>query len=96
MKRNFGFVGVHLTLLAAAISMLALQRYLWQLKLAAQGYGPYMTVSYLVDYSAFFVLIDLLLLGWSLRSSENARILSLAWPLLFFVGGLYVLVGNNV
>ena len=76
--------------------MLFLQRYIWLLGLAARGYGPYQTLSYLISVSAVAVLLDLAILWWALRRSRPERILSVLWPALFFSGVLIVVLANNI
>jgi len=83
------------TLLAGAIGLLFLQRYIWLLRIAEQGYGPYQTVAQVTGISAFFIVIDLLILWWALRGSRFERNLSMVWPALFFGSALLILVANN-
>ena len=94
-RRHLGLVGAHALLLAGAVGLLFLQRYLWVLQIAAQGYGPYQSVSYLAEMSAAVTLIDLLVLRWSLRGPRTDRAVSLLWPALFFGTALFVLAANN-
>ena len=75
--------------------MLFLQRFIWLLRIAEQGYGPYQTVAYLTEISAFFIVIDLLILGWALRGSRTEKNLSMLWPALFFGSAFLILVANN-
>ena len=96
LRENVGFIGTHISLLAGAIGMLFLQRYIWLSRIAQQGYGPYQTASYLATLSVVWVVIDLLLLRWVLKGSGTDRIVSLLWPGLFFFTAFYVLVGNNL
>jgi hypothetical protein len=95
LRNNLGYVGTHAFLLAGAVGMLFLQRYIWLLRIAEQGYGPYQTVSYLATLSAVMVLIDLLVLKWALRGSQTSKIVSLLWPTFFFLSALWVVIGNN-
>jgi hypothetical protein len=95
-RGNFGYVGAHALLLAGATGLLFLQRYLWLLKIAQQGYGPYQTASYLLVVSAAFVIIDLLVLRWALGSSRKGKRISLLWPALFLAGALFILLANAV
>jgi hypothetical protein len=90
-----GCVGVHVTLLAGAIGLLFLQRYIWLLGIAEQGYGPYQTVAQVTGISAFFIVIDVLIVWWALRGSRIERKLSMLWPALFFGSALLILVANN-
>ena len=46
LGQSAGYLGAHVSLLAGAIGMLFLQRYIWLLRTAQQGYGPYQTASY--------------------------------------------------
>ena len=89
-------MGGHALLLAGAIGLLFLQRYLWLLEIAEKGYGPYQTVSQIVGLSAVMVLIDLAILWWALKGPQINRVISLLWPALFFGSAVWVLVGNNV
>lgn len=75
--------------------MLFLQRYIWLLKIAEQGYGPYQTVAYITEISAVFLVIDLFILRWALRGSRTERNVSLLWPAFFPISALLMLVGNN-
>jgi hypothetical protein len=111
LRRNLGYVGAHALLIAGAIGLLfVLQRYLWLLKIAEQGYGPYLTVPYLtvpyltvpyltvpylVGLSAVMILIDLAILRWALRGPQAGRIISLLWPAFFFGSALWVILANN-
>jgi len=83
------------TLLAGAIGLLFLQRYIWLLRIAEQGYGPYQTVAQVAGISAFFTVIDVLVLWWALRGSRIERNLSMLWPAFFFGSALLILVANN-
>ena len=94
-RRYLGFVGAHSFLLGGAIGLLFLQRYIWVLRIAAQGYGPYQTVLYLEGVSAAMVLTDLLVLIWALKGSRTDRMISVLWPAFFFGTALIVLVANN-
>jgi uncharacterized membrane protein len=87
---------MHASLLAGAVGLLFLQRYIWLLKIAQQGYGPYQTVSYLTTLSAVMILIDLVVLRWALRGPQTNRVISLLWPALFFGSALWVVLANNV
>ena len=95
LRRNLGYVGAHTLLLAGAVSLLFLQRYLWLLRIAEQGYGPYQTVSYLAGLSAVMVLIDLAILWWALKGPQTKRTISLLWPAFFFGSALWVILANN-
>ena len=96
VRRNLGYVGAHVSLLAGAIGLLFLQRYIWLLKIAEQGYGPYQTVSDITTISVIFILADLLVLRWALRGSRSDKSISLLWPAFFFVTALFVFLGNNL
>jgi len=74
--------------------LLFLQRYIWLLKIAEQGYGPYQTAAYLAEVSAVFIIIDLLILRWALRGSRTERNISLLWPAFFLSSAVLILVGN--
>jgi hypothetical protein len=95
LRRNLGYVGAHGSLLAGAVGLLFLQRYIWLLKIAEQGYGPYQTVADITEVSAVFIMIDLLILRWALRGSRTERNVSLLWPAFFLISALLILVGNN-
>jgi hypothetical protein len=95
LRRNLGYVGTHVTLLVGAIGVLFLQRYIWLLRIAEQGYGPFQTVSYLAELSVFFIVTDFLILGRALRGSRTERNLSMLWPALFFCTALFILIANN-
>jgi len=82
-------------LLAGAIGLLFLQRNLWLVRIAEQGYGPYQTISSLVGLSAVMVLIDLPIVWWALKGPQANRIISLVWPAFFFASALWVIIGNN-
>jgi len=95
-RRDLGFIGAHIFLLAGAVGLLFFQRYLWLLNIARQGYGPYQTVSYLAGVSAIFILIDFGIL-WSALKRPQARLMfSLAWPVFFFGSALLVILANNL
>jgi len=95
--RNYlGFVGAHFSLIAGAIGLDFLQGYIWQLKIAALGYGPYYTISYLEGLSAFMIMVDLFILWLAVRWSQSGRIVSLTWPALWFAGAVFVIVANNL
>jgi nitrogen fixation-related uncharacterized protein len=95
LRRNLGYVGTHASLLAGAVGLLFLQRYLWLLKIAEQGYGPYQTVSYLAGLSSVMILIDLAILWWALKGPQTNMAISLLWPAFFFGSALWVILGNN-
>ena len=95
LRRHFGLFGAHALLLAGAVGLLFLQRYIWVLRIEAQGYGPYQTVSYLAGVSAVVVLIDLLVLKWASKGSRTDRMVSIIWPAFFFGTALFVLIANN-
>ena len=95
-RQNLAYVGGHAALLAGAVGFLFLQRYIWLLKIAEQGYGPYQTVSNLEGLSAVMIIIDLFILRWALRGSLTDKRISLLWPAFFFASTLLVLVANNV
>jgi hypothetical protein len=95
LRRNLGYVGAHALLLAGAVGLLFLQRYLWLLKIAEQGYGPYQTASDLAGLSAVMILIDLAILRWALKGPRTSRIVSLLWPAFFFGSALWVILANN-
>ena len=96
LRRDINYIGAHALLLAGAIGLLFLQRYLWLLKIAEQGYGPYQTVSYLAGLSAVVIVIDLVILRWALKGPQTNRVISLLWPAFFFGSALWVLLGNNM
>ncbi len=96
LHANLRYVGLHALLLAGAIGLLFLQRYLWLLKIAEQGYGPYQTVSYLTGLSAVVVLIDVALLRWAIGGPQTNRAISLVFPFLFFGTALWVVLANSV
>jgi len=96
MRQNLAYVGGHAALLAGAVGFLFLQRYIWLLRIAEQGYGPYQTVSSLEGLSAVMIIIDLFILGWALRGSRTDKRISLLWPAFFFASTLLVLVANNL
>jgi hypothetical protein len=93
-RSNLWVVGAHALLLVGAVGMLFLQRYIWLVRIAEQGYGPYQTVSQVTGISAFFIAIDLIVL-WATRGDRRARIVSLLWPTFFFGGAALILVANN-
>ena len=95
LRRNLGYVGAHALLLAGAIGLLFLQRYLWLLKIAEQGFGPYQTVPSLAGLSTVMILIDLVILRWALRGPQAGRIISILWPAFFFGSALWVILANN-
>jgi len=95
LRRNLGYVGAHALLLAGAIGLLFLQRYLWLLKIAEQGFGPYQTVPDLAGLSTVMILIDLVILRWALRGPQAGRIISILWPAFFFGSALWVILANN-
>jgi hypothetical protein len=94
-RNNLSYLGTHALLLAGAVGLLFLQRSIWLLRIAEQGYGPYQTVTYLATVSAVMVLIDLIILRWALRGSQTSRTISLLWPGLFFGSALWVVLANN-
>jgi len=96
LRRDINYIGAHALLLAGAIGLLFFQRYLWLLRIAEQGYGPYQTASYLAGLSAVVILVDLVSLRWALRGPQNNRVISLLWPAFFFGSALWVFVGNNL
>ena len=96
LPRDLGYVGAHALLLAGAVGLLFLQRYIWLLRIAEQGYGPYETVSYIAALSTVMILIDLPILRWAVKGSQANRAISLLWPAFFFVSTLWVVVANNV
>jgi hypothetical protein len=96
IHRDLGYIGAHAFLLAGAIGLLFLQRYIWVLKIAEQGFGPYQTVSYLVELSVLAVVVDALVLRWTLRGSPTIRRVSLLWPALCFGSALFIVLVNNV
>ncbi len=83
-------------LLAGAVGLLFFQRYLWLLRIAEQGYGPYQTASYIATISAVMILIDLVVIRWALKGSQTDRRISLIWPTFFFGSVLLVVIVNNV
>ena len=95
LRRNLGYVGVHALLFSGAIGLLFLQRYLWLLRIAEQGYGPYQTVSYIAGLSAVMILIDLVILRWALKRPQTSMVISLVWPTFFFGSALWVILANN-
>ena len=95
LGRSLGYIGAHALLLAGAVSLLFLQRYLWLLKITEQGYGPYQTVSDISGLSAVMILIDLAILSWALKGPQTNRIISLLWPAFFFGSALWVVLANN-
>lgn len=96
LRGSVAYIGIHASLLAGAIGSLFFQRYLWLLKIAEQGYGPYQTISYLAGLSAVVILIDLAVLRWALRGSQTNRVISLVLPSVFFGIALWVILANNV
>ena len=72
-----------------------MQRYLWLLRIAEQGYGPYQTVSFLLGLSAVMVLLDLVIVWWALKGPQAIKMISLLWPAFFFGSALWVVIGNN-
>jgi len=95
LRGNLGYLGAHASLLAGAIGLLFLQRYLWLLRIAEQGYGPYQTVSFLLGLSAVMVLLDLVIVWWALKGPQAIKMISLLWPAFFFGSALWVVIGNN-
>ena len=75
--------------------MLFLQQYIWALKIAEQGYGPYQGVSFLVAVSAAVILVDVFVLRSFWKESRLGRAASLLWPGLFAGAALVILVLNN-
>ena len=95
IRSSVGYAGTHALLLSAGIGLLFLQRYLWLLNIARQGYGPNQNASYLTGASAVIVLVDLVALRWALKGSRGERHLALIWPALFLAASLFILVANN-
>jgi len=96
LPRNLVYVGAHALLLAGAVGLLFLQRYVWLLRIAEQGYGPYQTVSSIAALSIVMILIDLVILKWAVKGSQTSRTISLLWPSFFFVSALWVVLANNL
>lgn len=96
IRNNLGYVAAHVSLLAGMVGLLFLQRYIWIVRIAEQGYGPYQSASYLAGVSAVVVVIDLLVLRSFWKGSRRDRAVSLLWPAFFFGGALLILVLNNV
>ena len=95
LRTNLGCLGAHALLLTGAVGMLFLQRYIWLIRIAEQGYGPYQSASYLAGLSAVVILVDLAVLRWALRGPRTNRAVSLLWPALFFGLALWVLLANS-
>jgi hypothetical protein len=93
-RGNLGYLGAHALLLGGGSGLLFLQRYLWLLKIAEQGYGPYQTAGSLLEVCAVFVIIDLIVLSWALRGSRTEKNISLLWPALFLGSALFILLAN--
>jgi hypothetical protein len=96
VKSSAGYVTLHVLLLAGMVGALFSQRYIWLLKIAEQGYGPYQTASYLTDVSAGIIIVDLFILRWALKGSREDRKIALLWPAAFLALALAVLVANNL
>jgi hypothetical protein len=95
VRNSIGYLGLHLSLLAAMIGLLFLQRYLWLVQLAEKGYGPYITVSSIGSVVVIAVLVDLIVLRSALRGSRHDRIISLLVPAAFVGLSLFILIANN-
>ena len=96
LRRSLGFIGTHTALLAGAIGLLFLQRYIWLLGIAQRGFGPYQTFSYLTSLSMIMVLIDLPFILWGLKGTRTERAASVFLPALFIGGAALILVVNNI
>jgi hypothetical protein len=95
VRGHVGYVGLHALLLAAGVGLLFLQRYVWLLNIANQGYGPYQNAFYLIGVSAVIVLVDVVFLRWALKSGRVNRRIALVWPAMFAVIALLILAINN-
>jgi len=96
VRSSAGYVTLHVLLLAGTVGALFSQRYIWLLKIAEQGYGPYQTASYLTGVSAGIIIVDLFILRWALKGSQAERKIALLWPVLFLALALALLVSNNL
>lgn len=83
-------------MIAGAVVLAFLQQYIWQLKIAEVGYGPYYPTGYLQGLSALMVAVDLLILWWARARPKSDRIASLAWPILWLTSSAVVIVANNL
>ena len=96
LRRNVGLIGAHWSMITAAIGLSFLQGYIWQVRLAEIGYGPYLSTPYLIQLSLFVVMVDLFVLWRALGGSQTAKTLSLLWPALWFTSSVVVIVANNL
>src|SRR6267143_2610120 len=94
VRSNIGYIGAHASLLVATVGLLFLQRYLWLLKIAEQGYGPYQSASFLIGVSAVIAIIDFLILRSALKGSRGDRIISLLAPATFLAIAIFIFVAN--
>jgi hypothetical protein len=96
LRRNLGYIGVHGALLAGAVGLLFLQRYIWLAEIAVRGWGPYQTVSDIALLSAVMIAVDLVVIRVALRGTRTERSLALLWPAFFFGTAAFILVANNL
>ncbi len=96
VRSHVGYIGAHASLLATTVGLLFLQRYVWLVRIAEQGYGPYQTASYLTGVSAGIIIVDAFILRWALKGSQADRKIALLWPVLFLALALSLLVANNL
>jgi len=95
LRTGVGYLAAHAVLLLSGIGLWFLQQHIWVQNIGKLGYGQYQSTPYIVDVSAFVVLVDLIVLWWALKGSKLYRRLSLLWPGIFFLTTLAVLVANN-
>jgi hypothetical protein len=94
-RNSVGYLGVHVSLLAAMAGFLFLQRYLWLAQLAEKGYGPYVTVSSIESVVVIAILADLIVLRSALRGSRRDKTIALLVPVALVGLSLFILVANN-
>ena len=95
-RRNLGYFGAHISLLAGAVGLLFLQRYIWLVQLAERGFGPSYTLTSIAWLSGIYIIVDLLILKLGWNGSRTDKVASLAWPAFFFATGAWFVLANNL
>jgi hypothetical protein len=94
VEGNIGYIGVHASLLATAIGLFLLERYIQLLNLKAKGFGPYTTVSNLIGLSLILVVIDACVIVLGLGASRRDKNITLLAPASFLLVALFILLAN--
>ena len=72
-----------------------LQQYVWAANTVRQGYGPYYaTSSWIETVVVVAVIVDLIILRWTIRGSRGDRLVPLVWSAAFLGLNLVMLVAN--